>query len=158
MNSLWFKQQQQNFSYLVCVVGFFFPVAFGPQCSCGYRVQITSSVISERLSGWWKHVMKWCDITSVDEPTAKLWPDATSLLLTDWMIDSWDMELLIDSTHWQTGTLKGHVSGDMSTSVSGKWHMEWVYLLSIQNGKCVGWGRCGHYHLSLCKILTAWIK
>lgn len=72
-----------------------------------------SSSVSERLSGWWKDVMKWCDITSVDELTAESWPDATSLLQTDWMIDSQDMQSLINSTHWQKGTLKGHFTGDM---------------------------------------------
>lgn len=69
--------------------------------------------MSERLSGWWKDVMKWCDMSSVDELTAKLWPDATSLLRTDWMIDKWDVQSLINGAHWQIGTLGDHFTGDV---------------------------------------------
>lgn len=90
-------------------------VAFSrwPSVQLWFLGWIPSSSISERLSGWWKDVMKWCDISSVDELTAKLWPDATSLFLTDWMIDSQDMQSLINSTHWQRGTLRGHFTGDV---------------------------------------------
>lgn len=55
-------------------------------CSCAFWGESRAAVYLKGLSGWWKDVMKWCDITSVDELTAKLWPDATSLLrLIEWL-------------------------------------------------------------------------
>lgn len=113
----------------------FVPVAFSrwPFMWLWFLGWIPRSIIFERLSGWWKNVMKWCDITKVDEPKAKLWPDATSLLLTD----DWQPGHAVsyNSIHWQTGTVKGHFTGDVSTILSGKWHIQvgWVYLLSSQN-------------------------
>lgn len=88
-----------------------------PSSSAGGLVwlhgKIPAVVYLKKLSGWWKHVMKWCDISSLDELTAKLWPDAMSPLLTGSVIDSWDMQPLINGAHWQRGTLGDHFTGDM---------------------------------------------
>lgn len=161
--SIWMKKISPTWSTDVD----FDPVDFSrwPAVLLWFLGWIPCSSISEKLSGWWKDVMKSCDIALVDELTAKLWPGATSLLLTDWLSDSQDMQSFINSTHWQRGTLRPFHRGRVSTVLSVKWQTGCIYLYKMWMSFTFTWTivlavwknpSSGKYVTCFCSIVKVW--